>query len=60
MDASVTAHREGAQQTIRKLGRQIHADLSTDRKRQAEEAGSTIDSLLVLDPPLLREAWVQM
>ena len=52
MDARVTARREGAQQTVRKLSRRIRVGLSTYPKRHAEEAGRNIDSLITWDPLL--------
>ena len=60
IDTRVTAHQEGAQKNIRRLRRQIRAGLRTDRKRWAEEAGHTIESLLASDPPLVKEARVRM
>ena len=52
IDARVTARREGPQQTVRRLIQRIRAVLNTDRRRKAEMAGSTIESLLASDPPL--------
>ena len=52
MDARVTARQEGDQRTVRKLSRRIRAGIITDKKRQAEESGRTIDSLLVVPPPV--------
>ena len=60
MDARVTAHQEGDQRTLQKLIRRIRAGLSIDNKRQAEESGRTIDSLLLLYLSLVREAWVHI
>ena len=50
----VTALREGDQRTVRKLSRRIRVGLRTDRKRQVEEAGRTIEYLLVSDPSLCK------
>ena len=60
MYARVTTLQEGGQWTVRQLSRRIRAGLSTDWKRQVEEADCTIESLLVSDPPLVRWAWVRM
>ena len=51
IEARVTAHRKGGQRTVPQISQCIRAGLSTDQLRQVEEAGFTIDSLLVLDPP---------
>ena len=45
------------QALIRRLGRTIRASLMTERKRRAEEAGSEVEALLGLDPPLHQEDW---
>ena len=60
MDSGVTARREGAQLTVQKISRWICVGLSMDRKRRVEDSGHTIESLLTSDPPLIREAWVDM
>ena len=60
MHAGVTMRQEGAQQTVRKTSRWIGVGLSMDRKRRVEDLGHTIESLLTSDPPLIREAWVDM
>ena len=60
MDTRVTERQEGAQWTVRQLSQKIREVLSTDWKRQAEEAGCTIEYLLASEPPFFREAWVRM
>ena len=59
VDKRVSAHRDLAkdQALIWRLGRAISASLTTDRIRQAEEAGVEVEALLGLYPPLHREAW---
>ena len=51
IDAGLTARQEGDQRTFPQLSQWIRAFLSTDRKRQVEEVGCTIESLPALDPP---------
>ena len=48
------------QTLIWRLGRAIKACLREDRKQQAEEAVSEVDTLLGLDPPLHWEPWQQI
>ena len=45
------------QTLIRRLGRAIKASMTTDRRRQAEEAGAEVEALVGADPPLIQEAW---
>ena len=42
---------------MRRLVRAIQASLKGDRRRQVEEAGSAVESLLKEDPPNAKEAW---
>ena len=42
------------------LIRTIKARIQEDRHRRSEESGSTVESLLASDPPLIQEAWIQM
>ena len=46
------------QWSSRALSRAINEGLQEDRRRQAAEAGSAVDSFLASDPPLIREAWI--
>ena len=48
------------QQIYRPLNRAIKAMLQEDRRRRTAEAGSAVESLLTFNPPLIREAWIQM
>ena len=59
VDERVSARQDIAkyQALISRLGCAIRAGLSTDRKRRAEEAGAEVESLLVSETPLHREAW---
>ena len=59
VDERVSARRypEKGRTIIRRLGRAIKASLTTDRRRQAEEAGSEVEALVGADPPLIQEAW---
>ena len=49
-----------AQRAVQKLSQQIYAGLIKDQKRQVEESGCTIKSLLASEPPILRETCVWM
>ena len=48
------------QSLILRLGRAIAASLKGYRRRQAEEAGKDVETLLGSYPPILWEAWHQM
>ena len=48
------------QRSSRALGRAIKAVLQVYRRIWAAESGSAVESLLASDPPLIREAWIQM
>ena len=45
------------QALLRRLSPAIQASLTTDRRRQAEEAGEELEALFGSDPPMQREAW---
>ena len=51
IDARVTDFRKGGQKNVWKISQQIRAGLITDQKRRTEEAGRTIEFLLVWYPP---------
>ena len=42
------------------LGRSIKAGLQGGRRRQADELGSAVESLLTSDPSLILESWIRM
>ena len=52
---SACQYRAKYQSLIWRLGRAIAAILKGDRRRQAEEAGAKVDTLIGSDPPLHRE-----
>ena len=57
VDKRVSARQDTAryQSLIQRLVRAIAASLKGDRRRQAEEAGAKVDTLIGSDPPLHRE-----
>ena len=57
VDERVSARRDPAkgQTIIRRLGRAIKASLTTDRRRQAEEAGEEVEELVGAYPSLIQE-----
>ena len=62
VDERVSVRRDPAKgQTItRILGRAIKASLTTDRRRQAEEEGEEVETLVGEYPPLIQEEWHQI
>ena len=41
----------------RQLGKAVQKSLAIHQRRQAEEAGAEVEALVMVDPPLIQEAW---
>ena len=60
INTRIVVRRRKDQRSSQALIHAIKARLQEDRRRHAAKAGSTVDSLLASDPPLIQEAWIRM
>ena len=60
INTRIEACRRKDQRISWSLSRAIKAGIQEDRRRRAAESGSVAESLFASNPPLNREAWIQM
>ena len=60
INTRIAARQQKDQRRSWDLSRTIKVGLQDDRRRRAAKAGSAVDSLLVSNLPLIKEAWIRM